>query len=1375
MMPAISCKKEIEKPVEEGPSIEVVVCGEKEMSDEASTKTYAEQETVDGKLVTHMWWSSTDKIKLYEIVDGTVANTANSDPAGDEAKETASFKTKISGTATGSSFKYTAVYPSDCIEKSGEKYIVKIPNNQTLGGPDGNNVAANADVLVGMPIDHGTTRIADGEVLSYKFKRFGTLVKMTVKGLTAGETVENIEVSADVPLTGNRNVSLTTGEIAGTNTTSYKNIKLALNCKVPDSGDGTGNLDVWFRVLPGTWTATSSTPISVKVQTYAKTYTKKIVPTASKPEIKLSFLNAGFTSFGVTGFDAAVNHVVPDGEYVICVKRTDGTYKALSRIASTTRLASADVALDAENTDEGKVLAYKGNEYDIVWVLDTDEETGITIHTPYGEYLKNTSTTSAAGAALDSKSPQYYAIREVEKDADGVSVYSIISKPNTAYTLRYYSSGTNNFYAFYSSANTSTNAKLYLVPATDVDKTPTIILSEASATVHSNADSYEFTVKKRFVKGNILAEIFEDEDGMVENVSVVNGDNVKMSLHPNTGSKKRTACVRVYSDSDKEKNAEDLFELTQEAGSSWSDIISSDMVKINGSGYRPIETIVNTPDNTIQSNAAYDGLAIKSTETATKGAIQFNISKNSNCGIWTTKSGGVISQVSVDFAEESTYTIDVYGRNGYAFANNTTEESDKHLGTLSASKTTISDIVKNKGEYEYLLLKPTYEGKVIRVNKFTIVWKEPKPQRTGLAFYIGEDKVTETLEATVGSPFAAPVLKDENGEISAAAYESSDPEVVAVDSDGKVTIKKKGTATITATVPEDDTYSEAKIAYTIEVRNVLESISLNTDNVTKEFTLTGTFDYDGLVVTANYNDKTMADVTDKAIVTPPSMTEGPQTVKVSYTENGVTASATYEVLIEDREIAVIGVTLDNTAAQLQPGGQLQLKATVLPANATNKDVEWTTSNPAVATVSENGLVNAVGAGKATITVISKADASKTASCEISVASIGVLSVNFEKAISAYTRWDFTNVASQATHANVEAHGGSYFGTTSGKASASITTKVKVAPKSITFYVSKQTTNTTSSYWKIQTSENGTSWTDVVTDSATDMSAGTWKEINYSFTSAAEVYVRVAYSGSTAVRTIDDLSLEVYGEGDPEPSELERLDAPVGLVCSEHTSSSLTFTWNEVNNATGYYVSLDNGASWKDNGKSTTYTWSGLAPETTYTIYVKAKGDDESYTDSDSVTASGTTDVQQGGGKMYVKYTVSSTTAVTTSGDAPAGSSATFKNTYSTKDQITSGNTMTLTLKGFAGKNITGIMLSMHSNSSKGSGSFSAKSGSTEFASLSATTFNKFYDNDSYGTSYRDVNVSLISTPTVGSDEDVVIVIGATVNSLYCQSFEIEYE
>ena len=67
-------------------------------------------------------------------------------------------------------------------------------------------------------------------------------------------------------------------------------------------------------------------------------------------------------------------------------------------------------------------------------------------------------------------------------------------------------------------------------------------------------------------------------------------------------------------------------------------------------------------------------------------------------------------------------------------------------------------------------------------------------------------------------------------------------------------------------------------------------------------------------------------------------------------------------------VPVTGITVSPTETQLEVGKTIELKATITPANATSKDVEWSTSDASVATVDGNGAVTAKKEGVATITV-----------------------------------------------------------------------------------------------------------------------------------------------------------------------------------------------------------------------------------------------------------------------------------------------------------------------------------------------------------------------------------------------------------------------
>ena len=83
-------------------------------------------------------------------------------------------------------------------------------------------------------------------------------------------------------------------------------------------------------------------------------------------------------------------------------------------------------------------------------------------------------------------------------------------------------------------------------------------------------------------------------------------------------------------------------------------------------------------------------------------------------------------------------------------------------------------------------------------------------------------------------------------------------------------------------------------------------------------------------------------------------------------------------------IGVASVTLDVESLDLTIGDTHQLQATVAPSNASYKAVRFTSSDDAIATVDGDGLVTAVKAGTADITVESLMDGSKTAKCAVTV-------------------------------------------------------------------------------------------------------------------------------------------------------------------------------------------------------------------------------------------------------------------------------------------------------------------------------------------------------------------------------------------------------
>ena len=98
--------------------------------------------------------------------------------------------------------------------------------------------------------------------------------------------------------------------------------------------------------------------------------------------------------------------------------------------------------------------------------------------------------------------------------------------------------------------------------------------------------------------------------------------------------------------------------------------------------------------------------------------------------------------------------------------------------------------------------------------------------------------------------------------------------------------------------------------------------------------------------------------------------------------NSVTSQAA-TLTVTAATVSVTGVSLDKTELSLTVGDTETLTATVAPANATNQNVTWASSDPSVATVDAAGKVTAVGAGTATITATT-VDGGFTAICTVTV-------------------------------------------------------------------------------------------------------------------------------------------------------------------------------------------------------------------------------------------------------------------------------------------------------------------------------------------------------------------------------------------------------
>ncbi len=251
------------------------------------------------------------------------------------------------------------------------------------------------------------------------------------------------------------------------------------------------------------------------------------------------------------------------------------------------------------------------------------------------------------------------------------------------------------------------------------------------------------------------------------------------------------------------------------------------------------------------------------------------------------------------------------------------------------------------------------------------------------------------LALKVGDEAAAPeaVIKPDDIEI---LWSTDDEEgnVITIDEvTGKVTPVASGTANVTATIKGTEISASCKVTVT----NPLTKINLDAMNIVKgaedgEITYTTVpAKPDAFTATFESSDTTVFTVVEnsgKFYVHAVEVGEADLIAKVDAKEVGRCT-----VKVTDKLVPAESIELDKTALELKVGGTDVLKATVSPADSTDK-VVWTSDKPDIASV-ENGTVTANAAGTATITATA---GEKTATCTVTVneKTIAITSVSLDK-------------------------------------------------------------------------------------------------------------------------------------------------------------------------------------------------------------------------------------------------------------------------------------------------------------------------------------------------------------------------------------------
>lgn len=238
----------------------------------------------------------------------------------------------------------------------------------------------------------------------------------------------------------------------------------------------------------------------------------------------------------------------------------------------------------------------------------------------------------------------------------------------------------------------------------------------------------------------------------------------------------------------------------------------------------------------------------------------------------------------------------------------------------------------------------------------------------------------ETEQARVrkgGRLTLAAVAQPEGKTDGRLVWSSSDGSVASVDEEGVVSGKSKGEAVITVTAVDGGYTAECRVRVyqpVIELRMDNRSVTVDTG---EDIQLTATilpYDADNKSIVWSSDNPDVADVNGKGVVT--GVKAGQTVIRATSEDEGISDFCVVTV-----NQPVTGVSLSKSELSFSKiGDSEQLVASVQPADATNKELNWSSSDESVAIVS-NGRVLCSGYGSA-IVYVTTVDGGYMASCVV---------------------------------------------------------------------------------------------------------------------------------------------------------------------------------------------------------------------------------------------------------------------------------------------------------------------------------------------------------------------------------------------------------
>ena len=384
------------------------------------------------------------------------------------------------------------------------------------------------------------------------------------------------------------------------------------------------------------------------------------------------------------------------------------------------------------------------------------------------------------------------------------------------------------------------------------------------------------------------------------------------------------------------------------------------------------ECIVNVTDrnilvNDINVNEKYVSLAVGYTQSLTyqtspSNATELNLKfSSSDSSVATVSANGIVTGV-----KEGSAIITVSSANGAV-------RDTSYVTVYKTGTSTVSD------------------GESIRTETY--------PESINI--------LSESANLSVGttSQLIAEVLpSNTNQNIS---WSSSNSNVVTVDSNGLLTAKGVGTATIVAKTINNitDTCQVTVGNYSLNLRSILITTDYSVLPIGSKKQLVVAFNPSNATnktVTWSSNNASVATVDSSGNVK--AISPGSAIITARSSDGGYTDTAIIEVVNYDNLVEEKTLSFASSSYSIGVNQTVTLNPIITPSNATFKAVEFQSSNASIATVDENGVVRGIAPGTATITATTKRNGIK-ASVSVTVRTIASTSVSLNSTKVSIDRGD----------------------------------------------------------------------------------------------------------------------------------------------------------------------------------------------------------------------------------------------------------------------------------------------------------------------------------------------------------------------------------